>query len=265
MADPQFERVFRIYIDNKDSEAFSLKFYKDTSKEDINEVVVEAIHNLKQHLKNEKLQVWQDTDCIDIDYENNLVRLKESILLSEFDPTERLITADRSNIGGITDRTERTPTPMKEDREFNYLNFVKNINLRDSPDKFDLIHFEKEEPMSGQFGNGISLDHSSNFLSPQHRLTMPSKKLQESRGQNQFSDLQKTNPTLGSHHQTPLAHSDMSITFNPVKNQSFFIDSQSLGSPYLRTGFVPTFKQSIHEDSLQSPKHGVIKKMANPQ
>lgn len=265
MADPQFERVFRIYIDNKESEAFSLKFYKDTSKEDINEVIRETIHNLKYHLKNENLQVWQDTDCIDIDFENNLVRLKESILLSEFDPSERLITADRSHINTLTDRTERTP--IKEDQEFNYLNFVKNMNLRDSPDKFELIHFEKEDPMSGQFGEGVSLDQSNNILSPQHRLIMQSKKLQDSRSQNQFLEIQKTNPTLGSHHLTPLGRSDLSITFNPVKNQSFFVDSQSLGSPHLRSNLMPiAFKQSIQEDGLQSPKdpkNGVIKK--NPQ
>lgn len=243
MSDPLFERVFRIYIDNKDTEAFSLKFYKDTSKEDINEVVRETINNLRHHLNNENLQVWQDTDCIDIDYENNLIRLKESILLSEFDPSERLLTTDRSNFAPQTDRTERTP--IQEDQEFNYLNFVKKCTLGESPDKFELIHFEKEEPHSGQFGNtiGTTLNQSNN--SPQNRNSLPTKKLN-------FLDVNKGGNST-SNHPTPMAHSDLSITFNPVKNHSFFVDSQSLGSPYPRNNFnfVPTLKQSIQEDSLQ--------------
>jgi hypothetical protein len=243
MTDPLFERVFRIYIDNKDSEAFSLKFYKDTSKEDINLVVREAINNLKHHLKNQNLQVWQDADCIDIDYENNLVRLKESILLSEYDPSERLVTTDRSHFMTQPDRT-----PVREDQEFNYVNFVKKFTLRDSPDKFELIHFDKEEPNSGQFGYGTPLGLNNNAFSSLNLTPIQIKKLADSKIQN--FDVNKGNSTTN--HPTPMAHSDLSITFNPVKNQSFFVDSQSLGSPYLRNNLATTLKQSIQEDGPNS-------------
>jgi len=226
MSDQEFEREFRIYINNKESEAFSLKFYKDTPKEDMNLIVKETILNLMHYYKNSDLKVWQDSQLIDIDFEKNLLRFRDSLLLSEATPFTELNTRAGTLMNSPEEKEIRT------DRFLSPESNRQSSQVR-SPDKHETLDFGKED--SKGF---INLNSYQTWTVHGHyRQSVDSRNIP---GNNRL-DTENINSNRNSNDplkslRTSNRLSELSITFNPNRNHSLWVDSQTMVTPLLKSG-----------------------------
>ncbi len=197
-----YERVFRIYLNNKESEAFTLKFYKHTSKQDMNIIIREVLSNFRSHYNNSNLKAWQDTEHIDIDFEKDLVRFKDSILLTEAAPSSE-VTTERGTCQAINEDYHRLI-------DFHSPSTNQQPSPEQTPYKFEIHECGDDELPKRDLGMDLVLKNSFQNDSDRYEYEII-KRL--SNGKSEEKPRKASN-----------IFSDQSITFNPLKNHSFLVE-----------------------------------------
>jgi len=222
MSDQDFERVFRIYLNNKESEAFTLKFYKDTSKEDMSIIIKETISNLKHFYKNSNLKTWQDSQQIDVDYDLDLVRFRDSLFLSETLPYTEANTRPGTRINTQEDKDSKIEGFLSP--ESNRLTYKPR-----NSEKFEVLDFDKEDSKGSNHLMSNPTPHNIRGSIRQSFDLKSSNRAETENNSNRGSQRNSNDPLKSLI--TSNRFSDLSITFNPNKNQSFFIDFQRNSNP----------------------------------
>lgn len=247
MEEDPYSKVVRIYMKDRASEPIPFKFYRDTPAQDIKFMVQESIANLRHHSKNPNLRAWQGARCLDdrLDWDQS----KESIVLSEVEPPVQVPAQSKPALQTSNKDLSKVSTRTEEKLSFA------------TPNKQHVVH-SKPSPASGHepiVERALSQNASptTNVSSPNKKRSGSAAKLHLSMHKSQIeklgapkNDLLKASAT--SHHKQ-----ENSITFNPLRNQSFTVDQSIASSHVFKSNAPGTFALAQENSQMLQPDANV--------
>lgn len=231
MDEDNYGKVFRIYLQDHESEAIPMKFYRNTPKKDVEIMIQESISNLKLHSRNPKLRAWQGSIVIEGQPDWNIS--KESIILSENQPKPKQKPALQTP---YTDPKDKIPHKADHNLALSTPTKTHKVNSKPQVATGQMPTIERAASQTSSPTTNVS-------SSAQKKRSGSAAKYHISLQKAQNDSLNTSKQDMGKPSMASVNKQDASMTFNPIKGQSFIAD-QSSGSSHV-------FKSNTHNGIAQ--------------